>query len=294
MCVDTLLKRLDEPAVQKKIESLLCDTLLKLLDEPAVQIKIKSLVCDTSSVDNFPLENRESLASNKKNSDFEQENKELKKVNNEMAEFIKRLKDNIFGKDKELSDNSSRIQNLDLQVTKLKRLVESKEAEIKSAIQKVEYLQGQLVTSDKKVNWYREHFSEDIKVQEIYSNLSEATKGSLSGIFKSTTTNGLIACGIQEKNIGNLWEYAKNEVVNGINPDILTITKLFEILFARFTLAFPMYEIQSVSSGDDFDTQLHIKHNSSRNVSGVIESVLLCGYVNTKTGKVVKQSIVKI
>lgn len=277
------------------------DEFLKLLDEPAVQAKIKSLFSDTGSIENLPEKSRAVSELHEKNiplelgnQDLKKENEELKKGNDEMMERIKQLLAQMLGKDKELSGNNSRIQNVDLQISQLKRLVESQESEVKSSIKEIENLKGLLVTSDKKINWYREHFSEDIRVQEIYSNLSEATKGSLSGIFKNTTTNGLIACGIQEKNIGNLWEYAKNEVVNGINPDIITITKLFEILFARFTLAFPMYEIQSVSSGDDFDTQLHIKHNSSRHVSGVIESVLLCGYVNTKTDKVVKPSIVKI
>jgi len=131
-------------------------------------------------------------------------------------------------------------------------------------------------------------------VQEIYSHLSEETRGSLGGIFKNTTLSGLIACGIQEKNIGNLWDYAKNEVVNDTNPDVTHIIQLFNMLFSRFTLAFPMYKSQPVTIGDDFDTQLHIKHSSSNNASGVIGVVLLRGYLNTKTGKVIKQSIVRI
>lgn len=277
------------------------DEFLKLLDDPKVREKIKLLVSYTGSIENLPEESREVTESHKKNIPLELENQDLKKVNEDlkkdngkMIERIKQLLAQMLGKDKELSGNNSRVQSLDLQVSNLKLLVDSKESKVESLAKETKNSKELLAISDKKLNWYREHFSEDVKVQGIYSNLSEATKGSLSGIFKSTTISGLIACGIQEKNIGNLWEYAKNEVVNGINPDILTITKLFEILFARFTLAFPMYEIQSVSSGDDFDTQLHIKHNSSRNVSGVIESVLLCGYVNTKTDKVIKQSIVKI
>ncbi|MFT5759819.1 MAG: Rad3-related DNA helicase, partial [Alteromonadaceae bacterium] len=237
------------------------DEFLKLLDDPKVREKIKLLVSYTGSIENLPEESREVTESHKKNIPLELENQDLKKVNEDlkkdngkMIERIKQLLAQMLGKDKELSGNNSRVQSLDLQVSNLKLLVDSKESKVESLAKETKNSKELLAISDKKLNWYREHFSEDVKVQGIYSNLSEATKGSLSGIFKSTTISGLIACGIQEKNIGNLWEYAKNEVVNGINPDILTITKLFEILFARFTLAFPMYEIQSVSSGDDFDT----------------------------------------
>ena len=253
------------------------DKLISLLDEPKVQEKIKSLFPNTNRIESLSVEEKEGGELGQRISDLELENKNIKKE-----------------KDEELSNSSSKIQSLTLQVEKSNQLTATKESEVESLTKGYKELKGLLDTANEKVNWYREHFSEDIKVQDIYSDLSEETKGSLSGIFKNTTLNGLIACGIQEKNIGNLWDYAKNEVVNNTNPDVTHIPLLFNKLFSRFTLAFPMYESQSVVVGDDFDTQLHIKHSSSHNASGVIDAVLLLGYVNTKTGKVIKQSIVRI
>ncbi len=90
----------------------------------------------------------------------------------------------------------------------------------------------------------------------------------------------LIACGIQDKNISNLWDYVKSEVVNGTNPDKERIIRLFEL--------------QQVEVGDKFDTQAHIKHNSSENMSGSIQDVLFYGYINTKMDKVIKASIVVV
>ncbi len=270
------------------------DELLKLLDEPEVQEKIKLILTDVGSIDppSVQLNGEEEL--NQRISNLEQENQKLKKENEEMTGMMSRLKKLIFGKDNELSENKLKVEKLEQQVATSNQLITAKSSELKSSNIEIVSLKERLDIADTKINWYREHFSEDLKLQEIYSNLSESTKGSLSGIFKDTTLKGLVACGIQEKNIGNLWEYAKNEVVNDNNPDIPAIITLFEILFARFSLAFSMYEPQKVASGDSFDTQLHIKHNSSKNVSGAIESVSLHGYVNTKTDKVIKLSIVKI
>ncbi len=222
---------------------------------------------------------------------LEQKNEVFENHNEDMIKWLKAL---ILGKYTEISDSSPEIVQLKNKLSELEAKIDDKKNELKLALKKEEDTKEKLNKSDKKLDWYREQFSEDVKIQDIYNDLSDISKGSLGGIFKSTTASGLVACGIQEKNIGNLWEYAKNEVVSDKNPDIKNIIDLFNILFSRFTLAFPMYEVQNVASGDEFDTQLHIKHNSSQNMSGTIELVLLRGYLNTKTDKVIKQSIVRI
>lgn len=298
------------------------DAFLILLDAPEVQKKIKAILVDQPTVENEPSndeaaseleqasetlkdENEELINKNKALNDLisskdeaisvlEQINETLKGESEEMNNVIKKLKEFICGKEAVISDNSSEISQLKAQLSALTQKMEAKDEEFDRLATQEKATSVQLNKSDKKLNWYREQFSEDLEIQEIYDNLSETTKGSLAGIFKSTTASGLIACGVQEKNIGNLWEYAKNEVVNDENIDIKNIIHLFDILFSRFTLAFPMYKTQMVTVGEDFDNQLYIKHNSSKNVSGVVESVLLRGYVNTKTDKIIKQSIVRI
>ena len=82
--------------------------------------------------------------------------------------------------------------------------------------------------------------------------------------------------------------------MNGTNPDQERIIRLFELLFGRYILAYPMFALQPIAAGDKFDTQSHIKHNSSINMSGNIQEILLRGYVNTKTEKVIKSSVVVV
>ena len=55
----------------------------------------------------------------------------------------------------------------------------------------------------KRLSVYRESFEDDLRIHAAYLEFSESTKNSLSGIFKDTSIQGLIACGIQEGSISN-------------------------------------------------------------------------------------------
>jgi len=220
---------------------------------------------------------------------------------NEMMKLIESLKNKLFGNDSEISKHKEilskkivTIEQLDSQIDALKQALANKDEQSKSSLTELNVLSEKYAMIQTKIDYYRDNFSDDLNAYRIYNELSHTTKDSLSGIFKDNSIKGVISCGIQERNINNLWEYIKTEVVNGSNPDIHRLISLFEILFSRFSLAFPQYKRQKTIIGEKFDTQLHIKHNSSINVSGQIESVLLQGYLNTKTDKAVKQSIIKI
>ena len=155
-------------------------------------------------------------------------------------------------------------------------------------------LNGQNKDIQDQLDFYKQSFEDEIKVYEKFSSLKSATKDSLSGIFKNESLSGFISCGVQEKNIQNLWEYIKAEILEDKNSDIETLVEMFYFFFERYKMAYPMYELLETKQNDSFDTQLHIKHNTSSSSSGAISKVYLQGYKNIKTEKVVKQSIVKI
>lgn len=155
-------------------------------------------------------------------------------------------------------------------------------------------LRESLETCQAKIKTYERTFSEEIEAYEKFQGLSKKTRTSLKGIFKEDSMAGFIACGVQEKSIDSLWEYLKNEVMEDNNPDLENLGEVFDFLFSRFTLALPIYERQHVNNGDEFDARQHIKHSRCHNVSGRIQSVYLNGWINTKTNKTIKQSIVSI
>ncbi|WP_156904817.1 hypothetical protein [Ferrimonas senticii] len=152
--------------------------------------------------------------------------------------------------------------------------------------------QDVLTDLEQRLAWYRDNFDRELRLYETHQGLSDATKASLSGIFKDVSIQGLIACGVQESNIANLWEYIKAQTVEGNNADLAKLHYLFDELFARFVLAYPMYQRTTGETGTAFDAQLHIKHHSSVATSGSIQQVMLSGYRNLRTDKVIKQSLI--
>ncbi len=296
------------------------EKLLVLLEYPEIKLKIVEIVSAYSSVktneeqpkellildvesDSFESEQPQTPISNEPSepSPLELEHQALKKDCEEMKDFIQKLQALIFGKDQQLSDNQNELQQLRTAIENAEKQIKSKQSQLQKLNDDINTLESSVTQAGKqnennsqKLTWYRDNFAEDVLITETYQGLAETTKSSLKRIFKDNTPKGLVACGIQEKNIALLWDYAKNEAVNGNNLDMNNLVKLFELLFSRFSIAFPMYEMQNVYIGVNFDTQLHIRHHSSSNMSGAIQDVILRGYMNSKTDNVIKQSVVVV
>ena len=228
--------------------------------------------------------------------DYENTNKvhELKKELEESQQIVRKL-------EKELEESQQMIEKLK-EILGIKnndnKKLESKVEELKISLQKTKdeniALTEQINKNSAQIEHYESLFKDEIAAYQWFDTLSSHTKKALSGIFKDDSIKGFIACGIQERNINNLWEYIKNEVIEDKNKDISNLKLIFEFLFSRYVLAYPMYELQQVDIGDVFDPQQHIKHSSSKNVSGDIQDILLSGWINKKTDKLVKQSVVII
>ena len=265
--------------------------LLKALEDETVRAKVREIVVEIEP----PSENEQ--VSSFDDSELECAKESLQKVeseNEDLKQFIDKLK-SLLCMEKEAKEKAEvRVEQLSDQNGDKDLLVAKLQADHKPLLDKKNQLQNDVIELNQKLKYYRDNFHDDLQALELYNRLSEQTRHSLSGIFKDNSVQGLMACGIQEKNISILWDYAKSETVNGNNDDITNVISLFNLLFKRFTLAYPMFALQDVNFGDSFDTQCHIKHSSSLNTSGSIAQIMLHGYVNSKTGKVIKPSIVKL
>lgn len=289
--------------------------LLLLLDDEDVNEKIRQIIVEPVNAISTEIQIIEGLA--KAGSELidqlqgEKRHLEIKvnklsDENEKMKALIEKLKSLLGLKETALNESKHVISTLNQDTLKLEANLSSIKSDLTQKQQRLsdvnykyqnlksefDSLNQSYQEQDRKIVFYRYSFEEDLRIKDIYDGLSAQTKLSTEGIFKDSSIKGLIACGIQEKNISNLWDYAKSEVVNGNNPDQESIIRLFELLFNRFKLAYPMFELQPVQVDDKFDTQSHIKHNSSKNMSGSIQNILLYGYINTKTDKVIKPSIV--
>ncbi len=277
--LDKLRKELEKH--QQKIEKLNADLELKKNDNNKLESEVEQLKESTENKkhDNVFLTEKVKKSESKiKHSKglFQKSQKELEE-SKQMIEKLKRLlgcneddKNNLASKVEQLEES---LDNEKKEIISLKKITKKNKSQIKS---------------------YEDLFKGEIEAYRLFESLSSHTKKSLSGIFKDDSISGFIACGIQERNISNIWEYLKNEVIEDENKDISNLKLIFEFLFSRYVLAHPIYELQQVDSGSAFDPQHHIRHSSSKNVSGDIQDVLLSGWINKKTNKLVKQSVVII
>lgn len=291
----SVLLLLEDSEVQEKVREIMLKS--------AVNTTLETIVEDSAISDNTLTQELQEEGNN-----LEVEVIKLRSENEEMKEIIVKLRSLLGFKDSALNKSNEAILSLNqdksgLEVnlsTVTSDLNQNKQSlsEVSSNYKylKTEYdsIKAKYEEQEKKIAYYRDNFEEDLRIKEIYDALSAQTKLSTDNIFTDPSVKGLVACGIQEKYIFNLWDYIKTEVVKGNNPDQERIIQLFVLLFNRFKLAYPMFELQLVKAGDKFDTQSHIKHNKSDNMSGDIQSVLFHGCINTKTGKVLKPSIVII
>jgi len=254
---------------QKDIE-MTKDKLIELLKDDEIQKVIIDIINNSS-------ETTALASSNNITNTIEKDlNKEIDMLN----KIIKKIKKSLT-KEQETSEY----------------LVESKEAlefELSSIRSEKIELQKERIELNKIIEFYRNNFEDDLRAYEIYQTLNSSTKSSLDGIFKDSSLQGFIACGIQDKNISSFWDYIQNELRDNTNDDIANLIQIFDFLFSRYILAYPIFAIQSVNINDKFDTDDYIRDNSSQAVSGNISQIVLRGWINKKTNKIIKKSVVKV
>ena len=220
---------------------------------------------------------------------------------------VQRAVEKICKKKGDCSAQEKEIEMLKALVEKLKAMMGQKDETIQASQrkerlqnetlrkyeEKIEKLQKEREEIKKEIEKCKNAFAQELEAYEIYQSLDHETKRALEGIFKNDSLQGFLACGVQEKNIEALWEYIKNEIIEEKKGDVDKLETIFDLFFNRFTLAFPFYRRQEVAVGESFDPQKHI-NLSSITPSGEIKQVLFRGWLNTKTGKIVKKSIVKL
>jgi len=264
--------------------------LLELLDDDDIKDKIK-LIINSKAIDtngNIVQEEGSNLQVkiekyDKKIAELIQEVEELKEENNklkkdkEMLEFFKKL----FG-----CSSKSEAQEY-------KEKVDSSFKENKNLEKEINSLNNNLLQKEQELKELKENFEEIIYIHNKFNNLSNDTKKAISNIFKDTSIQGFLACGLQDRNIDNLWEYIKISIINENNKDIANLIDIFNFLFSLYTKAFPYIQKQQVSVGDKYDPTKYIKSSNS-NVSGEIKEIILYGWENTNTGKIIKESVVRV
>ncbi|NME81600.1 hypothetical protein [Clostridium sp. SM-530-WT-3G] len=133
-------------------------------------------------------------------------------------------------------------------------------------------------------------------LDDIYNNflsLRDEIKDNLSNVIKADNSELFLCSGVQWDNLEALWQFISYKL-NEYNEDELNmLISTFNYLFEKYNQVQNLYELMNVNIGDEFDEDLHTRGAESR-VAGNITKVMLNGYKNIRTNKIIQKSIVRI
>jgi DNA repair exonuclease SbcCD ATPase subunit len=182
----------------------------------------------------------------------------------------------------------------DKEIARLQQEIESKKEEINEYQIKVHNLNQKINSYFNELQKRRADYREAEELYGTVQQLSETTRNSLKRIFKGNTVQEFIVCGVQYENISSLWDFIKNEIMEGREQERGILLTLFQYFFQEYSKTYdtPLYKIQEVKINEVFREDLHIRTLNSK-ISGNVTEILLPGYISIN-GKIIKKSIVRI
>lgn len=152
-----------------------------------------------------------------------------------------------------------------------------------------------ILQQQSQINDLKSEFSSIKESYNLFLSLNDEIKEDMVSILRGDKIENFVYAGVQYKNIESIWEYAKNRAINGQLEDLDKLEKIIMNFLDAYNMTYnsPLYEVQRVENGDDFDEEKFIRGYESR-ITGVISGVDLLGYVNLINGKIIKKSVVRI
>lgn len=207
---------------------------------------------------------------------------------------IKNTLDNFLHNYGDAQDEIKRLQK-DLSATKSQ--LENMTRRLNDTTRELSDTKSQLNDATAQIEDYAEKYADIEQAYNSYKKLSDTTKFALEGIFGDATspTNFLVGA-LQEGNLNTLFDYVATTINSGTNPAEIDILKgIFEFAFnaANTGRREKIFTRLNVSAGNTFDDE-EMQKTSNSAQSGAVQKVLLAGYKFSRTGKIIKPSLVVV
>jgi tetratricopeptide (TPR) repeat protein len=208
---------------------------------------------------------------------------------------IKKIKEIVeAGSFSQMGVPKEQLREKEKEIAKLQQEIESKKEEISECQIMIHQLNEKMESYFNELQKRRADYREAEELYEAVQQLSETTKNSLKGIFKGGSVQEFIVCGVQYENISSLWDFIKNEIMEGREQERGILCALFQYFFQEYSKTYdtPLYKLQEVKMNEVFREDLYIRALNSK-ISGNITDILLPGYMSIN-GKTIKKSVVRI
>lgn len=230
---------------------------------------------------------------------YEEENTEFKAVIDQKHEKIEELKENCKVLISERDCYKKNIEDLkiesNLKIEKLQKNIEMLKIQNEDIMQKLENTKKENTNLNNKIVYFDNRYRELENIYSKYNGLSQDAREGLAGIFKDSNSIDLFLFSVAEYDkLEMLWDFIRNSIVNECHKeDIEDMNEIFNYFFNKYNeVSNGIYKRIEVRIGEDFDTEYHIRKGNKP--SGEIKEVLLLGFINKNTNKVIKKTVVSL
>lgn len=215
--------------------------------------------------------------------------------NNSLSNKIAELKVQAASYATQLNERKKRNRELEINKSELENENIVLKRHVEKLTEQSAKLEKRLHTRELEVEKLKNRFKMQLELHQVYLGLSDSTRKALNGIFKGESIEEFIFCGVQWKSIESLWDFIKWQLLEESCTELKELTRIFTYFLNAHNTVYesPLYALQSIKAGDVFDEDKHLRGPNSK-ISGVITEVLLLGYINTQTNKIVRKSIIRV
>ncbi|MBQ9486697.1 MAG: hypothetical protein IJU91_02705 [Selenomonadaceae bacterium] len=251
------------------------DKILQQYDD--AQALIKKLKADNTRLENEVYD---------KNAEI----KDLSRQNSNMQGEIENLRDNLNRTKADLNSETKHRQQLEISL-------QNTNLQLDDTTRQLANTTSQLNDTTAQLQDYAEKYADIEQAYNSYKKLSDTTKFALQGIFgDAVSPTNFLAGALPEDHLKSLFDYVATAINSGTNPaEIDILHGIFEFAFnaANNGRREKIFTRLNVSAGNTFDSD-EMRKTSSSAQSGTVQKVLLVGYKFSRTGKIVKPSLVVI
>ena len=216
--------------------------------------------------------------------------KDLTSAKNMLEEKAKELafaNDRLDEKDKQLGEKDKQLGEKSRELSSAKNKLSEKDKELEELQRKLSDASHTLEKFKASQGPYVEHY-------EKFKSLPIDIKSNLSGILRGETSEQFIFSGMQEDNLGRLWDFCANEAKRK-SECAEVLSQIFWFFFDKCQALHdePQFLRATVAVGERFDED-YASRDSDSVPLGNIQKIILLGYNRRLGNKTVKKSIVHV
>lgn len=277
--------------------------LLEALNDKKIKQKIISIIegkNDETKISNKNVSEEEYIKLDDKILELEDIIKKEKSKNEELLISIRDLENAEFDlksrlgvKDNSINNLEKENSDLDRKCIELQQKLDYEKNEILKINTKYQLVYGETKQIQEKLSYYEDTYRSLDSIYAAYKNLKNEIHKELTNVVKMENSEIFLCSGVQWDNIEALWSFISYKLNEYDENEIGILTDIFRYFFERYNEIHRLYALLEVNTNEEFDEDLHTRASNSC-VAGRISEVLLKGYKNIRTNKIIQKSIVRV